>query len=529
MAVFETIVVLLLAAALLTAWANRMGVPYPAFLALAGTLAALLPGIPVITLDPALALVLFVAPVLLDAAYDASPRDLRNNLLPVASLALVAVGLTVASVAWVARLCVPDMPWAAAIALGAIVAPPDASAATAVLRRLRPPHRLLVILEGESLFNDASALLVYRLAVAVALTGTFSFIEAFPILVLTAGGGALLGWAVARLQMAIAPYLSEETAVAVLIQFLGTFAVWMGAEALHVSAIITVVVYGMTIARRAPRLTGARRRMDSYAVWEVAVFVLNGLAFLLIGLQLRGILARLDGEWARYLLLAVAVSFAVILTRIAWVMGYSAALRWGIGRFGRPGRDGRAPKRPTVRGGLLVSWAGMRGIVTVATALALPEGFPHRDPIVFAAFCAVLATLVLQGLTLGPLLRRLGLSDDGTVQRETELAREATTRAALAILDSVPPGSERDLLRREYMTRLAADGAAETARGALSALQQRAVAAQRDALEALRSAGTIGDDAFHAVEEELDLLELTADPRIRTLGSVPPRAGPAPP
>ncbi|WP_426956565.1 cation:proton antiporter [Muricoccus radiodurans] len=514
MEVFETVIALLLAAAVLSAWADRIGAPYPALLALAGTLAAFVPGLPVVTLDPALALALFVAPTLLDSAYDASPRDLRANLRSVASLALVAVGLTIVSVACVARWLIPEMPWGAAIALGAIVAPPDASAASAVLRRLRPPHQLLVILEGESLFNDASALLVYRLAVAAAITGSFSAGEALPALLVTAGGGALFGWLAARAYIAFAR-LFRETAISVLLQFLGTFGVWIAAEALHLSAIITVVAYAMTLARIVPRRISARRRIASYAVWEVAVFVLNALAFLLIGLQLKAILARMDGEWAGYALLALAVSVAVILTRLAWVMAGNAVLRWHHRHFGAR----RGQPRPTVGAGVLLAWAGMRGTVTLATAFALPDGFPQRDAIVFAAFWVVLATLVLQGLTLGPLLRRLGLADDGTVEREIALAREATARAALRLIDSAPPGEERDLLRREYAARAEGKAPQDGAPPALSVLQHRAVAAQRDHLEALRGDGTIGDDAFHAIEEELDLLELTADPRVRTLGA----------
>ncbi|WP_424135413.1 cation:proton antiporter [Roseomonas chloroacetimidivorans] len=510
MELFETIIALLLAAALLTTLANRLAVPYPALLALAGAVAAFIPGVPTVTPDPALVLTLFVAPVLLDAAFDASPRDLKANLLPVATLALVAVGLTVASVAAVARWCLPEMPLAAAVALGAIVAPPDASAATAVLRRLRPPHRLLVVLEGESLFNDASALLIYRLALGAVVTGSFSLLGAGPTLLLTVGGGALFGWAVARLYLALAERLFPDIAINVLVQFLGTFGVWIAAEALHLSAIITVVVYGMTIARHAPRRMGARRRIVSYAVWEVAVFVLNALAFLLIGLQMRAIVGRLQADWGAVALLAAGTCVAVILTRIAWVMAYNTVIRWVIGRFGL------SMPRPTWGDGLVAAWCGMRGVVTLATALALPEDLPHRDEIVFAAVCVVIVTLGLQGTTLGPLLRRVGLSDDGTVEAEAALARAETTKAAMRVLEGEPPSPALETLRRELTARaeLGEDGPPEEAEGT-ARLRQRAVDVSRDVLEELRRAGTIGDDAFHRIEEELDLLELTADPRVR--------------
>jgi CPA1 family monovalent cation:H+ antiporter len=344
-----------------------MGVPYQTLLALAGAAAAFVPGTPAITLEPELALALFVAPVLLDAAFDASPRDLRDNWLPIAALAIVAVGLTVAVVA---RLLVPDLPWAAAVALGAIVAPPDASAATTVLNQVRPPHRLLVILEGESLLNDATALLIYRFAVGAAAGGAVFGWQVLPMLIVTTGGGAVLGWCLARC-WCLLPANRAEIPADVLIQFLGTFAVSIVAEKLGVSSIITVV-YAMTIARQSPRMN-ARRRISSYAVWDVAILVLNILAFVLIGLQLKSILGRLDGEWRLYLGVVASVCAVVILVRIAWVTVFNIVITWKNRIF----REGcaRLPLWPTVKGSIVVSWCGMRGIVTLATALALPEHF----------------------------------------------------------------------------------------------------------------------------------------------------------
>lgn len=514
MALFELVIALLLAGALLAAWSQRIGAPYPALLSLAGAVAAFLPGTPEVALEPELALALFVAPTLLDAAYDASPRDLRDNWLPIGALAVIVVGLTVAVVALVAHALVPEMPWAAAVALGAIVAPPDASAATAVLRQLRPPHRLLVILEGESLLNDATALLIYRVAVGAAAGGAIFGWQLVPALLLTVGGGAILGWALARLWL-LFPFHRAEIPIAVLVQFLGTFAVWVLADRLGVSAIITMVVYAMTIARQAPMRSGARHRIASYAVWDVAVFVLNVLAFVLIGLQLKAILGRLDGGWGPYAGIAAAVCVAVILVRIAWVMAYNTVLRWKIRHFGDG--PGRKLMRPTIGGGLVISWCGMRGIVTLATALALPEGFPQRDLIVFCAFWVVLGTLALQGLTLRPLMQRLCLPEDNSVEEEIRLAREATSHAAMQALQAHGGSEPAALLRREYAAR--ADGGAELPShvATLAGLQGHAVAVQRRALLELRQQGTIGDDAFHAIEEELDIIELTADPRVRTL------------
>jgi monovalent cation/hydrogen antiporter len=517
MELFEVTVGLLLVAALLSTLADRIAVPYPTMLALAGAAAAFLPGVPEIALDPELVLALFVAPVLLDAAYDASPRDLRKNFGSVVRLALVAVGLTVAAVACVAKWCMPNLPWAAAVALGAIVAPPDAAAATAVLRRLKPPHRLLVILEGESLFNDAGALLIYRVAVGAAATGSFSLVNSTPGLLLAAAGSVALGWVLAHVIVPLSNKLFSDVAIHVLAQFLGTFFVWILAERLHLSAIIAVVTYGMVIGQTAARRVGGRRRIASYAVWDVAVFVLNAFAFLLIGLQMRAVIGRLDGGWPEVVLLAAATCLTVIAVRLVWVVLYNAAAFLWRGRGGHASvPDARGGHVPTLRGGLLISWAGMRGIVTLASALALPEDFPARDALVFTAVCVVLATLGLQGLTLGFLLRRLGLSDDGTVERESALARREAAEAAIGKLEGEPETEARAALLREYRARAAFDGPEPPSLPSdAAALQAQAVEAQRDRLEALRRDGTIGDTAYHAIEEELDLIELTADPRVR--------------
>jgi CPA1 family monovalent cation:H+ antiporter len=468
--------------------------------------------VPSVTLDPELALALFVAPVLLDAAYDASPRDLKRYWRPVASLALITVGLTVAAVAVVARWSVPTLPWAAAIALGAIVAPPDAAAATTVLRQLRPPHRVLVILEGESLFNDATALIIYRLAVAAAVTSTIPGWSVIPTLALVAIGSIVLGAVLSRITLAASARI-QDVATAVIVQFLTTFGVWILAERLGLSGIITVVVFAILVARQAPDLVPARVRVPSYAVWEVVVFVLNVLAFILVGLQLKPILQRLDPpELVAYAAVAAAVCAAVILVRIIWVMGYVAVARWAAARRSRPPEE-----YPSFRTGAVIAWCGMRGTVTLAAALALPDGgefaFPYRDLILFTAFCVVLGTLVLQGMTVSPLMRKLALHDDGSVEREVQLARAETARAALDAMDHVKTDEElAQLLRRKYQDRLrraeggpAFDGASESD---YAGVHRRAQAAERRILSDLRTQGVIGDDAFHRVEEELDWAEM---------------------
>jgi CPA1 family monovalent cation:H+ antiporter len=468
-------------------------------------------------------LALFVAPVLLDAAFDASPRDLRNNWVPLLNLALFTVLLTIAAVAWIAKTLMPAMPWAAAIALGAIVAPPDAAAATAVLRRLKPPHRLMVILEGESLFNDATALLVYRIAAGAAITGSFSGGRAVLMLLLTGAGGVVAGMLLARVSIWVTRRV-DDIPISILLQFITTFAVWLIAENLGLSAIITVVTFAMSVARSASRRMDGRHRIASYAVWDVVVFVLNALAFLLIGLQLRGIVERMQPEqWTPYALFALAICATVMLVRILWWMPHNALARWRVSR-GKV-TSGQGSMLPTFGSGIVISWAGMRGIVTVAAALALPESFPYRDLIILAAFAVVLSTLVVQGLTVGPIMKRVCLNEDNSVEREIGVARAETARAAMRALDDAADGTAADILRREYEARLRL-GEAEareppTARreSSIASLQQRAVEAQRAMLHELRQREVIGDEAFHAVEEEIDLLDVTADARIRPDGA----------
>ena len=457
MALFELVLGLLLMGAMLTSLAQRIGAPYPALLAVAGAVLALVPTGTNATLDPELALALFVAPTLLDAAFDASPRDLRANWRPVTSLVLVAVGLTVAAVAVVARLLVPDMPWAVAVVLGAIVAPPDASAATAVLRQLSPPHRVMVILEGESLLNDASALIIYRVGVAAAAGAALTVWSAAWLLVFECVGGAALGVAMAWTYVRILQP-SADIAVSVVTQFVGTFAIWILADRLGLSAVITTFAYAITLARIGPSRMGAEHRRASYAVWEVAVFVLNALAFILIGLQLKGVLSRMDGHTAATASFAGAILLTAVLVRVAWVMGYTTWLRHGPGTL-----------KPPVGGSAVVAWCGMRGIVTLATALALPDGsggthaFPYRDLLIAASFAVVLGTLVIQGLTLAPLMRWMKLADDGAVERETAQARQDIAQVAIDILrtDDSPYAAS---LRRDFETPLQPEGHALTLR-----------------------------------------------------------------
>ncbi|HKW02046.1 MAG TPA: sodium:proton antiporter [Vicinamibacterales bacterium] len=515
MLVFEWTLLLLAGAVALTAMARRLGAPYPSLLAIGGAGLALVNYSPEFQLDPSLVLALFVAPVLLDTAFDTSLRDLRANWIPVVSLVVIAVVITTAAVAALVHAMVPAIPWAAAIALGAIVAPPDAAAATAVLRPLHLPHRLVVILEGESLLNDASALLIYRFAVATLMAQAAGGWELAPRFLLSIAGSVLLGYMLTRVVVPLMRRVGDAPSQIVL-QFVGTFGIWLLADHLGLSPIVTVVVYGLAAARYAAGETPARLRVPSFAVWETIVFVLNVLAFVLIGLQVRPILAALEpAQRLVYLRVALAVLFVVIVVRAGWIATYMQAALWKAKRFG--GGRWPGPILPTWRGAAIVSWCGMRGIVTLAAAYALPmrsavsPGVPYRDLIVVCAFGVVVGTLVLQGLTLRPLIALLRIAPDHSIDQEVHRTMERLARVALDALQG-DHSSEARALRRELTAEIDRSAREDLAHqpSTHEILRARIVAAQRLALVQMRDAEEIGDDAFHQVEERLDWAELNA-------------------
>ncbi|TGS85291.1 sodium:proton antiporter [Mesorhizobium sp. M3A.F.Ca.ET.174.01.1.1] len=507
MALFELTLVLLLIAVALTAVSRWLEVPYPSLLALAGAGIAFLPGAPMIEIDPDLALALFIAPVLLDAAYDTSLRDLKRYRLSLVLLALGAVIFTTVVVAFVGWK-MAGLPIAAAIALGAIVAPPDAVAASAVLGQFKVPHRLTAILQGESLLNDATALLIYRIAVSAAV-GTVMLKDAVPVVLLSTVGSVAAGYLFGRFSLLTLTRI-EDAASSTVVQFAGTFAVWIIADRIGLSAIITIVVYAITIARTAPRHMSARRRVSTYSVWESAVFVLNVLAFVLMGLQARSIVGRLSGDGqGDAFLFAATVLAVVIAARLVWVLGYVAIIR----RLARFGGDEQSRDAPTFRGAVLVGWCGMRGLVTLVVAFALPGNSPGRDPIVLAAFAVVLGTLVLQGMSLKPLLRLLDFERDTTIDREVAQARVAIMQAALDVL-SRKTSAAAAVVREQYeaQRRVAENHEDAQAATEYDRLRLYAIKRQRDTLEELRRDGTIGDEAYHRLEEEIDWSELAASP-----------------
>jgi CPA1 family monovalent cation:H+ antiporter len=504
MQLLEQLLYLFVAAVALAGAARKCGAPYPVFLALGGTVIALLPIGPAFTLPPDVALALFVAPVLLDSAYDMSTRDLRDNWLPVTGLVVFSVALTTAAVALVAHSLVPALPWAAAVALGAMVAPPDAVAAGAVLRPMLPPQRLVTILEGESLFNDATALMIYHLALGAVAAHSFSMGAVGPAFILNVVGSMLAGpmlawcnlWVMARL---------EHVPTAIILQFVVTFGVWIVADEAGLSAVLTMVCFAITMKRSAPKRLPARVRIPTNAVWGTAVFALNILAFTFIGMQLQPIMLLLDpATLLHYLAVAGAVLATVIAVRFAWYLPFNAAMRWHHRRAGF--HPPHPMLRPTFGSGLVISWAGMRGIVTLAAAMALPRGFPQRDLIIVVAFGVAVGTLVIQGLTLKPLLRALDLHDDDPVGQEIDAGRITAFKKGMASIAAAhSPAADAVRARFEALMRYrqGCEGAADEA-----ALYARALRTARQGILAMRASDEIGDDAFRNIEEELDWLEM---------------------
>ena len=510
MDIFENVLLMLVAACLLLQVSRRLALPYPSLLALAGVGLGAMPWAPHIEFDPHLALALFIAPALLDSAFDTSPRELRHNWMPLVSLVLVAVLLTTAVVAW-AGWAFAGLPIAAAITLGAIVAPPDAVAAAAVMQQFRIPRRTLSIINGESLLNDAVALLVFGVAVSAAGAAHQPIASSLPMLLVAVPGGALVGMLLGKLYLHLVAPLFAGTRSAIIFQFVMTFAAWIVAERLHLSPIISVVAFGMKLGQYAPSRSAPRDRVQSYAVWGAVVFTLNVLAFFLMGLQARGILDRLSGPALTHALQFAGIVLAlVIAVRVVWVLFYGAVMRTVKHRLGLKPKGISIPSK---RIGLLVGWSGMRGLVTMATAFALPADFPGRDLIVLSAFAVVLGTLVIQGFTIGPLIKALKIEPDESQDKEVSLARIAMMDAALSALEA-EPGGEADAVRDEYRAArtIAADDREPQARTAHDRLRATAIRAQRRALDALRESGQIEDDTYHRLEEEMDWAELNAIP-----------------
>lgn len=501
MSFFETLLVLLAAAILLLQVSRRLAIPYPAMLAAAGVGLALIPGTPQITLDTHTALALFMAPALVDAAFDFPFGTVRKLWRPLFALAVVAVMLSAGAVAWLGA-ALAGLPLYAALALGAIVAPPDAAAATAILGNVSMPRRSVAVLTGESLLNDASALLLFAAATSVEAHGGGIDGELALRLAIAAPGGILLGILLAKLFRYIVPFVTG-TLGGNLLEFVGSVGVWIIAERIGLSPVLCLVAFAMTIARSASLSTPPRVRIHSFAVWETAVFLLNVLAFLLMGLQARSIIGDMAPDRLREAAwFALAVVLCLIVVRMAWVLLYNRLAY----RF-RVFRGDFTPA--TLSQGVLVGWCGMRGLVTLATAFALPATFPQRDLIVLTAFAVVLATLVVQGMTLAPLVRLLKLDGEDGLAAELAGARAELASAALSGLEE-KTGAAAEHWRYRFEAARSAVTPPEDP-GPLEARRTLGLAAvrrQRKRLEELRARQGVGPDAFLVLQEELDFEEV---------------------
>lgn len=514
MSQIEASLILLVATTLIVPIARRFNLPYPILLVLGGLALSFVPEIPPIALKPEYVLVLILPPILQSAAFFTPVRDLRAQIRPILSLAFGLVIATTCVVAVVAHLVVDGLSWPAAFVLGAIVSPPDAVAATTIAERLNLPRRLVTILEGESLLNDATALVTYRVAVAATVTGAFALDEAvIEFAEATVGGlivGVLAGLIVVRLLL-----MTRDGSVLIATSLLAPYATYLIAEHLDFSGVLAVVIEGLMMGRVYFRLESARHRMQSLAFWEMFIFLLNGFVFILVGFQLDDVLdgvSHLDGTTLFWY--AAVISLTAILIRMLWVFITSDPI--ALGR-----RNGLSCSRSAERRDLVVvMWAGMRGAVSLAAALGLPADLPHRNLLVFLTFAVMLATLVGQGLTLAPLIKRLHIDGDrGEWQEELE-TRIATARAARTRLDEL---AREEWVRKDVvqdlaghidqrLTRLDArrDGARdadaqEAAAAAFARLQIELLDAEIREATRLRDAGRINDGTLRTIQRELDV------------------------
>ena len=507
--------ILVMMCAIAAGWfANRIRVPYPIVLVLAGIGLAFVYDWPRLPLGPHLVLAIVLPAVLYPAAIDTSWRDFRQNLRPIVLLATGLVATTTLAVGIAFKYFVPEAPWAVAFALGAIVSPPDAVAATAVLRRFRLPRRILTLLEGESLVNDATGLVLYRFAVATALTGAFSgpaLVRDFVLIVL--GGiaiGIVVGWITARLQERL-----HDPMLELAMSLTTPFAVYWLCEELQVSGVLGVVAVGLYRARWAHLHASALSRLNIRTLWRAVVFVVNCLVFVVIGIRLPIIAESLLGKqalsWPHVVGLIAALSAVAIGVRFLWIFTATYGVRLLVPSLRR--RDPASARVST-----LVSWCGMRGVVSLAAAIAVPETlpngepFPLRDLVILLTFGIVFVTLVGQGLTLPALIRTLRLKSDTSGETEVELAREAMRRAAIKAIDKLVaehglPAHEAVAVKRFFNSRAKQRSDSALSPDSETRLWLGAATAQREALISLWRKGELGDDVLTRLEREIDLAE----------------------
>jgi CPA1 family monovalent cation:H+ antiporter len=516
MELLQIIVFLSLCAIALCWAARRFNFPYPIALVVGGGVLGFVPLVPQLPFDPEFILVLVLPPILYQAALLTSWRDFSVGIRTIGLLAIGLVTVTTLAVGAALKVLVPDIPWAAAFAFGAIVSPPDAVAATAILSRMNIPRRVVTVLEGESLVNDAAGLVLYKFAVAAVLTGSFALLDASVQFAGMALGGVALGALTALVFVSVHRHLGDVL-TEVLTALLVPYAAYVLAESLHASGVLAVVAAGLVRGRHSPVIVSARMRILARSMWNVTVFVLNVLVFVLIGMQLSGSVARLESySAARLVADGVMLSAVAIIVRFAWV--YAALYLPRKLSATRPGSEAAPPEAEF----FIMSWCGMRGIVSLAAALALPNTlpggapFPYRDEIIFFTFVIIAVTLVLQGLTLPALIRRLRVGVDWSLRQERANARNAMSKAAMAAIDAL---AHREGVAPDLAGRISADFAEKNTAGDADArasgqqadiarrLRQAAIKAERQELIRIWLGNEISDDVLHEFEEVLDYKE----------------------
>lgn len=499
--------------------ARRLSLPPAAALIVGGSAVAFVPGLQGITVDPELVLVLFLPPLLMDGAWFTAIAPFRRHMAGILSLAVGAVFFTIAVVALVAKLLMPQLPWAACVALGAILSPPDAVSARAVLQRVKLPRRLTTLLEGESLLNDAAGLVVFRFAVAAVLTGSFDLATATGTFFLLVAGGIAVGATIGGVWVMLLRRLGDDTLM-IAATVLVCWSAYIAGELLHVSGVIAVVTAGLTCGWYQHVVFSASVRIRALAFWQVLVFLLEAAVFLLIGLSLRSLLDRVGGLGIVVDTMAYPVSLialAVVVARFVWMFGIDAAI--SAARF-----LGWTRRQPLgARAAVVMSWAGMRGVVTLAVALSLPETMPARDLMLVTAFVVILLTVLVQGTSLGWVIQWARPPEHGSMRPPLDLHAAETRmfKAQLAAVEREAVDAQGSVIHpqllRRYRTRATAadafDGTAEERGRAIAShfdVIIAAVTAGRSELVRMHRSGSIDDETLHDLEHDLDLEELAA-------------------
>ncbi len=510
----------LLGVALLLVLAYRARMPYPILLVAGGAALGFFPGLPSVEIDPDLVLVIFLPPLLYAAAFFSSLRDLRDNLRPIGLLAIGLVVFTTLLVGLVAHAVVDDLSWAGAFTLGAVLSPTDPVAASAIAARAGAPRRFVTIVEGEALVNDATALIAYKVAVAAVVTGSFSLVNAGGEFVLNAVAGVGIGIAMGAV-VAWVRRATDDAPTEITISLLTPYFAYLPAEALGVSAVLAAVTSGIWLGWRSPELITPATRLQAFSVWEVLVFILNAALFVLVGLQLRTVVEHISDDYSAsdLVLWAAVIAAAVIVVRFLWVFPATYLPRL-LSR-----REREREPMPPPKNVLLVAWTGMRGAVSLAAALAIPltvDGggpFPARDLIIFLVYTTILITILGEGLTLAPLIRVLGIEDDGMEEQLEVKARVKAAKRAIARVDELVG---EDWVREETAGRMRGlyefrirrfrarfddddDGSIEDGSLAYQRLRREVLEAERAEIVRLRNDGFINDQIMHRIERDLDL------------------------